>query len=300
MSYRHIENLYKNREILLFRQCYATEKIHGTSAHVRYNRATDALSFFAGGSKHETFVALFDQAALLEIFRANAAEHPDVAEITIYGEAYGGKLQGMRNTYGPDLRFVAFEVCVDGAWFAVPQADRFVQKFGLEFVHYEVIDTTEEAINVAMMADSVQAVRNGMGAGHMREGVVLRPLVELIHPNGGRIICKHKRPEFAEREHTPKFTDPDQMQALEDAKAIAEEWVNAVRLQHVLDAVGLAEPRMEDAQKIIKGMVEDVEREALGEIVPSKDMRKAIGKKTMVVFKEYLMRGEHRDEVDHG
>jgi pyruvoyl-dependent arginine decarboxylase (PvlArgDC) len=29
MSYRHIQNLYRSTEILLFRQCYATEKIHG-------------------------------------------------------------------------------------------------------------------------------------------------------------------------------------------------------------------------------------------------------------------------------
>lgn len=29
MGYIHIENLYKNRAILLFKECYALEKIHG-------------------------------------------------------------------------------------------------------------------------------------------------------------------------------------------------------------------------------------------------------------------------------
>lgn len=29
MAYRHIENLYRNTEILLFKQCIAMEKIHG-------------------------------------------------------------------------------------------------------------------------------------------------------------------------------------------------------------------------------------------------------------------------------
>jgi intein/homing endonuclease len=29
MSYLHINNLYKDREILLFKECYAMEKIHG-------------------------------------------------------------------------------------------------------------------------------------------------------------------------------------------------------------------------------------------------------------------------------
>ena len=34
MGYRHIDNLYKNQDILLFRECFALEKIHGTSANV--------------------------------------------------------------------------------------------------------------------------------------------------------------------------------------------------------------------------------------------------------------------------
>jgi hypothetical protein len=29
MGYRHIENLYKNKMILMFKECYAMEKIHG-------------------------------------------------------------------------------------------------------------------------------------------------------------------------------------------------------------------------------------------------------------------------------
>ncbi len=36
MGYLHIENLYKNIDIMQFKECYAMEKIHGTSAHVRF------------------------------------------------------------------------------------------------------------------------------------------------------------------------------------------------------------------------------------------------------------------------
>ncbi len=31
-------------------------------------------------------------------------------EVTIYGEGFGGKMQGMSDTYGKELRFVAFDV----------------------------------------------------------------------------------------------------------------------------------------------------------------------------------------------
>ena len=36
MSYMHIDNLYKNQDILLFKECYALEKIHGTSAGLEF------------------------------------------------------------------------------------------------------------------------------------------------------------------------------------------------------------------------------------------------------------------------
>lgn len=39
MGYMHIDNLYKNQDMLIFRECYALEKIHGTSAHVSWKDA---------------------------------------------------------------------------------------------------------------------------------------------------------------------------------------------------------------------------------------------------------------------
>lgn len=262
VGYRHIENLYKNKMILMFKECYALEKIHGTSAHVSYNHAENKLHFFSGGSKYENFLVLFDHDALLKAFADNSAEHPTTEKITVYGEAYGGKLQGMSKTYGPNLKFIAFEVLVnDRVWLSVPQAEKLAVKLGFEFVHYDRIET----------------------------GVVLRPIVELTDFNGGIIRVKHKRPEFAEREHTPKFTDPEQIKALEAANDIAEEWVTPMRLRHVLDA--FQDPEMKDMEKIISAMTEDVTREGADEIVESKDMRKAIGKRTVKLFKEYLAKG---------
>lgn len=286
MSYRHIENLYKNKDILLFKECVASEKIHGSSSWITYSAQENKLSFFAGGCKHESFLAIFDQEKLLEIFRSNATDHPHVEKIIVFGEVYGGKMQGMSHIYGPDLKFIAFEVRINDEWMGPLQAEKLATRFGFPFVPYNIIPTTEEAINAEMMADSVVAVRYGMGPGHMREGIVLRPLVELIHPNGGRIISKHKRPEFAERVNTPRFSDPAKLALLANANEIAEEWVVMERLRHVLDT--FSEPKMEDANKVIKAMVEDVLREAVGEIVDDKAVRKAIGKQTIKLFKAFL------------
>jgi hypothetical protein len=287
MGYRKIENLYKNKMILMFKEAYALEKIHGTSSHISYNHKNRKLTFFSGGSKYDQFVSLFDQENLLNLFSKNSEDHPTTETVTVYGEAYGGKLQGMSKTYGPNLKFVAFEVLINNKiWMTVPQAEKFAQYLGLEFVHYNRIETTEEAINAEMMADSVQAVRNGMGTGHMREGVVLRPIIEFSDFNGGIFRVKHKRPEFSEREHTPKFSDPDSLKVLEDARAISEEWCTPMRLTHVLDA--FPEASLSDMNKVIQAMVTDILVEGAGEIVDNKDVRKAIGKKTSKLFQEYL------------
>ena len=45
MGYMHIDNLYKNQDVLMFREAYALEKIHGTSAHVAYGPG--GLTFFS-------------------------------------------------------------------------------------------------------------------------------------------------------------------------------------------------------------------------------------------------------------
>jgi len=272
---------------MLFKHCFASEKVHGTSAHVAYSRVEDKLSFFSGGAKQVSFIACFDQEALLAKFRENSVRHPEIDKIVVFGEAYGGSMQGMKDTYGPDLRFIAFEVQIHEDWLSVEEAHGLVTFLGLEFVPYERIVTTEEAINAAMMTPSQVAVRRGMGADKMREGVVLRPIVELVHPNGGRIIVKHKRPEFSERATTPKIATPEKLKVLEVAAAIADEWVTGERLKHVLDALQLPAPQPSDTRAVLNAMVEDIYREAKGEIVESQEARKAICKATVKLLRRF-------------
>lgn len=279
MGYLHIDNLYKAQEILAFKECYALEKIHGTSAHIRWDG--EVVSFFSGGEKHEPFVLLFDAAELAKSFSENV-EMPCV----VYGEAYGGKCQGMSKTYGTALRFIAFDVKIGEWWLSVPQAQAFVDMLGLEFVAFDVIPATVEAIDAARDKPSTQALRNGIAEPRIREGVVLRPPFEATLNNGDRIISKHKRPEFSERK-TIAEVDPAKRQILEDAEAIAMEWVTPMRLSHVLDKL----PEKKDITltgEVIKAMVEDVLREAEGEIVDNKPARKAIGARAAKLYKQQV------------
>lgn len=278
MGYLHIGNLYKAQDILLFRECYALEKIHGTSAHVGWKDGV--IRFFSGGVKHGHFKAVFDVEDLVKKFTAL-----DVPDIVIFGEAYGGKIQGMKDIYGPDLRFVVFDVKINKLWLAVPQMDQVARELGFEVVDWVKISTELEAIDMERDRPSIQAERNGCGSDKLREGIVLRPPIEVTKNNGERIIAKHKGEAFAERVHTPKVK-PDKLEVMTKANAIAEEWVTEMRLSHVLDRIGATE--IEQTRQVIEAMVEDVEREAAGEIITSNDVRRAICSRAAKMFKARL------------
>jgi len=277
MGYLHIEQLYHNQDILLFKECYALEKIHGTSAHITLSDGQ--LTFSAGGEKHENFIKLFSEGLKDKISQYGY-------NVVIYGEAYGGKCQAMSATYGKDLKFIVFDVEIADCWLTVPEADAMAKNIGLEFVHYEKISTDLSAIDAQRDANSVQAVRNGMGEGHKREGVVLRPLIECVKSDGTRVICKHKGEEFQETATPRKVVPGAVSQVLTEANAIANEWITPIRLQHVLDKIPGHNITM--MSTIIAAMQEDVFREGKGEVVDSKEARKAISQKTVALYKEFI------------
>lgn len=286
MGYLHIENLYRPaaQTILLFRECYALEKVHGTSTHVAWRDGK--LHFFSGGESYDRFLALFDQEKLSECF--TSLGHP---EVTVYGEAYGGKQQGMRSTYGDKLRFIAFDAKVGDTWLNVPSMNDVATKLGLEVVPWRKVSTDLSVLDAERDRPSEVAVRRGIVEPREREGVVLRPLVEMTTSNGSRVIVKHKGDKFSERATPQKVVDPDKLVVLTAAQAIADEWVTPMRLDHVLQALqanGSDVSDMATTPKVIAAMLADVEREASGEIVMSRDAKAAIGRKTAELFKSKL------------
>lgn len=275
MGYMHIDNLYKNRDVLLFRECYVLEKVHGTSAHIAWKDGE--TRFFSGGAKHEAFANAIQATGVGDVLARRSGE-----PLVIYGEAYGGSMQGMRDTYGPELRFIAFEVRIGPHWLSVPQAEDVARGHGLDFVPWVKTSTDVAELDMLRDAPSVVAYQRGCGE-RPREGIVIRPLIEVTKSNGDRIIAKHKGEAFSERVKTPKVSD-EKLAVLAGAKAIADEWVTEMRLAHVLDKLPEA-ASIEHTPTVIRAMIEDVEREAAGEIVVSPDARRAIGQAAAILYK---------------
>ena len=288
MAYMHIENLYKDQRILNHKECYTMEKIHGTSAHITWFRKSQEIYFFPGGGNPNTFEALFNVNNLEKTF----LEKDLIGDTTIYGEFYGGKIQRMSHIYGPEQRFVAFEVKIGGTWLTVPEADEFCSDFSIEFVDWLKTPTNLKILDALRDLPSIQAARNGMGSDKPREGVVLRPLQEEEY-RGKRVIAKHKSDLFRETKSPRPVVNPEKLALLENARAIADEWVTQNRLEHVLDRGKAIDPdfvKLENIRKVIEIMTEDVLREGAGELVDSPETRKEIGRVTALMFKKLLQK----------
>lgn len=284
--FRHMDNLYRNPDALTLPEgeCYAMEKIDGTSAHIKWKDGK--VHFFSGGSKFETFKELFDEGALAKFFLDVEERHLANLEVVIYGEAYGAKVQGLPHRYGDKLKFVAFEVHWNDIWLDVPEAERIVNFCGLEFVHYVKIPCTEAAFNAERDKPSTQAQRNGMGE-QLSEGIIIRPLTERYREDGTRCIWKHKQDRVREMK-TPRSLDPDKNKVLEDARAVAEEFVVKGRIHNARSNFQYEDWCIENTGKVIDYIVNDVIAECHGEFVDTKETRKAMAKRAAKLFHQDL------------
>ncbi len=268
MGYAKIYNLYQDQRILAFAECFAMEKVHGTSAHVRL-RDGNRLEYFSGGVQMEPFKALFNHEELLAKMIATGHQN-----LTVFGEAFGGKCQGFSHTYGPNLRFVAFDVEIGVAsdeqrrqFLGVEEACRLVcGQLGLRFVNYNRIPTTMAAIDAERDRFSVEAMCVGISGKH-GEGVVLRPIQEVRDARGNRICCKHKRDEFRETKSARKVAPTqEQLDAKLKDDELASEWVTEMRMTHVMDKLAAAgtvlDPKATGA--VIAAMEADVVTESAG------------------------------------
>jgi hypothetical protein len=284
MGYRHTDNLYANQAILQFPECYASEKIHGTSSHLKFNRQENTIHYHGGGERYETFKALFDVPTLEYRFPLLRGD-----VITVYGESYGGKQQKNAWRYGPVLKFCAFEVNVDGVWLTVPQAEEYVKLLGLEFVHYVRIKTDLSCIDAERDAISEQAIRNGVttrdGEFIRREGVVLRTINEELDSRGNRVMAKHKRPEERETK-TIREVSTDKIEKQKEARAIAEEWVTENRISNAKSHFTADEWRIQNMGNLIRYIVNDVIRESEGLAELDADAKREVGKRSAQLIKQ--------------
>jgi len=167
-----------------------TEKVDGTNIRVIFK---DGSVTFSGRTDeaqipaqlvnrlNSNFLPLLS--TLYEVF-------PD-GDAVLYGEGYGANIQKGGGNYRADQDFVLFDVRVGRWWLQRADVEDVAHKLSLDVVPVIGHGTLHDAVSLAKVG--IQSKWGDFQA----EGIVARPMVELVDRAGQRIIAKIKCRDFA-------------------------------------------------------------------------------------------------------
>lgn len=174
-------------EYLAGNQWDFTEKVDGTNIRIIWDG--EAVAF--GGRTDKAQIPAPLVAALIEMFPAEKLKAQFDGPVVLYGEGYGAKIQKGGGNYRADQSFVLFDVRVGGWW---------LQRLDVHDVGYRLEVEVVPSIARGTLANAIKMVRDGLRSqwgAFDAEGIVARPVIELVARSGHRIITKIKTRDFA-------------------------------------------------------------------------------------------------------
>jgi RNA ligase (TIGR02306 family) len=174
--------------------CMISEKLHGSSSRFVYLEE----SGFHCGSRNEWkadseanmwWRVLRETTALQEFLKANPG-------VTVYGEVYG-QVQDLRyGTQKGEIRFAAFDILIGSRWLDAEEARAMTEPFRVPWVPVISRAFPFELERVLELAEGPSLV---LGAEHIREGCVVKPVRERTDPLVGRVCLKVVGNSYMER-----------------------------------------------------------------------------------------------------
>ena len=183
-------------EYLKDREWVWTEKVDGTNIRIIWN-GKDIV--YAGRSDDAQLPAnliveldkMFKVIAQRKKFEDIWPDDIEDAEMVLYGEGYGAKIQKGGGNYIPDkASFVLFDVAVNGIYLERENVEDIASKLDIKVVPIIGRGTLNQAIEL------VKIGFNSEWGDFLAEGIVARPKVELLSRRGERIITKVKHRDF--------------------------------------------------------------------------------------------------------
>ena len=173
-----------------------TEKIDGTNIRVFW----DGHSVTFGGRTERASIPAPLVNRLNELFggETNAQLFEQLfgdREVYLYGEGYGQKIQGVGSLYLPNsVDFILFDLMISGNYQPRAFVESTAKAFGISAVPVVGRGTLEEAWNYASVPHN-----SSIGTAPM-EGIVCRPINELLDRCGHRVIVKIKHKDIPKAE----------------------------------------------------------------------------------------------------
>jgi len=124
--------------------------------------------------------------------------------VILYGEIFGSRVQkGFEyNVVSGKFGYRAFDLLVDGKYVDTVEFREICAQYGVE--------TVPELYRGSFSLAKIKELANGkttLGADHIREGVVVKPIAERTHPKIGRMVLKFVSDEFLRTKDGKDFTD---------------------------------------------------------------------------------------------
>lgn len=187
------EGKFRNEtvEFLKDNQWVFTEKIDGTNIRIHW----DGHKVTFGGRTERASIPADLMNYLIGVFGGEDAEQVfeqkfGETEVTLYGEGYGPKIQAVGAKYRADVSFILFDVLIGDMWLTRDSVVDIALAFDINVVPIVLIGTLAEAVDLMK-----QKPMSTFGTAPM-EGVVGRPMIELLDRRGRRVIVKIKARDF--------------------------------------------------------------------------------------------------------
>ena len=193
VEYTDIENLRNFPDVLEEgEEVSVTEKLHGTNCRVGMIEGewmAGSMSVRRKPPEEETqwtsstYWFPLSLPPVRALLAEVGAEH---RQVILFGEVFGSKIQDLHYGHKGKLGFRAFDLLVNGKYV---DADLFAQLCARHGV-----ETVPLLFRGAYDLNTIKALSEGsttLDDAHIREGVVVKPIVERIHPKVGRVAMKY-------------------------------------------------------------------------------------------------------------
>ena len=187
-----IEGNYRNETVRFLENNYwdFTEKIDGTNIRIIWDG--HKVTFAGRTDKAQIPAELSNR--LFELFGGETNEQLfeqkfGETEVMLCGEGYGPKIQ-TGGLYRENQDFILFDVMIADNWQPRESVEDIAKYFGIDVVPIVFSGTIQQGI------DYVKTKPNSMIGTAKSEGLVGRPMVEMLDRTGKRVIVKIKVRDF--------------------------------------------------------------------------------------------------------
>lgn len=196
--YTDIENLRNYPDILdPGEEVVLTEKIHGTNSRIGfYTDAESGLLVRTMGSKrvnrqYEEGTTYHLPWTLKSVANLMASLVQDHKQAVLYGEIYGA-VQWLKYGLPNGLGYAAFDLMLDNQYLDYDKFRVLMLKFEVPMVP----SIRRGPFDMGMVKFCASGPSQVEGADNIREGVVIRPVLERSHPKIGRVCLKYVSDEY--------------------------------------------------------------------------------------------------------